>query len=655
VQNFHFDFSTIGNLAYRADANAGVGERLTAAGAYDAQNRLTSVQRIAHTADHTSGAVQATTSFTYNALGNLLTKGGITGTYNYAATPQTSCPAGYTTTPGPHAVRRTGSSSTNYRHYCYDRNGNQTQGWNYVLNRQRTQTWTSYNLPASITENGTSIAFSYGADRQRFRQVNGFTGTTTIYVEGLFDREVTGALVNDVHYILANGQAVATFSSRSDAVTSTRYLHRDHVGSVTHVTNETGTLVDSFAYDAWGARRNPSNWQDYAGQPPAPLLRQPQFTGHEGLHDVGIVHMNGRIYDPKLGRVLSADPFVQFAGDGQSYNRYSYALNNPLAYTDPSGFLAERVCFLSGCGAAGSARVGAIGSGSSRPAIGVTRTMWFGGGWSGGFSVPLYNSGWGAGTTCPSGMLCQSGESGSRASTPDLTIWMSTPGSTVTYTPYAGLIADDTGESSGGALASSTIAGYEQRVITVSAYTPSIWEDLYYSDFYLVSRSMRLFEAANSSIVELFTGEQRGWLTGREPTPELSNTVTTASVVTAPFGLLPKVGGTIALTSSKDIIQYVAGGEAAKGIQHLQRFLSRAERGLLTNAKTRAMAIGTAVHRATDSALGELFPGRFEYYANRGMDFVDKTTGELVELTTRAQQAYKQWKYGVSAESVATC
>ncbi len=96
-------------------------------------------------------------------------------------------------------------------------------------------------------------------DRQRFRQVNGFTGTTTIYVEGLFDREATGALVNDVHYIVANGQAVATFSS-SNAVTSTRYLHRDHVSSVT---NEAGTLVDTLAYDAWGARRNPSNWQDW--------------------------------------------------------------------------------------------------------------------------------------------------------------------------------------------------------------------------------------------------------------------------------------------------------------------------------------------------------------------------------------------------------
>jgi hypothetical protein len=72
-------------------------------------------------------------------------------------------------------------------------------------------------LPASITENSTSITFAYGADRQRFGQVNGFTGTMTICVEGLFDREVTGATVNDVHYIMANGQAVATFASRNYA------------------------------------------------------------------------------------------------------------------------------------------------------------------------------------------------------------------------------------------------------------------------------------------------------------------------------------------------------------------------------------------------------------------------------------------------------
>lgn len=61
------------------------------------------------------------------------------------------------------------------------------------------------------------------------------------------------------------------------------------------------------------------------------------FTDHEGLTDFGLVHMNGRIYDPVVGRFLTADPFVGDANDGQEYNRYSYVANNPLGGTDPSG------------------------------------------------------------------------------------------------------------------------------------------------------------------------------------------------------------------------------------------------------------------------------------------------------------------------------
>ncbi len=53
--------------------------------------------------------------------------------------------------------------------------------------------------------------------------------------------------------------------------------------------------------------------------------------------------MNGRVYDPQLGRFLSADPFVQLPANSQSYNRYSYALNNPLKYTDPSGYFFGKV------------------------------------------------------------------------------------------------------------------------------------------------------------------------------------------------------------------------------------------------------------------------------------------------------------------------
>ena len=49
--------------------------------------------------------------------------------------------------------------------------------------------------------------------------------------------------------------------------------------------------------------------------------------------------MNGRIYDPTLGRFLQADPHIQAPMNSQNYNRYSYVLNNPMSYTDPSGYL----------------------------------------------------------------------------------------------------------------------------------------------------------------------------------------------------------------------------------------------------------------------------------------------------------------------------
>src|SRR5690606_31734198 len=62
------------------------------------------------------------------------------------------------------------------------------------------------------------------------------------------------------------------------------------------------------------------------------------FTGHRQMDALGIVHMKGRIYDPTLGRFLQADPFVQEPKNSQNYNRYSYVLNNPMSYTDPSGY-----------------------------------------------------------------------------------------------------------------------------------------------------------------------------------------------------------------------------------------------------------------------------------------------------------------------------
>ncbi len=71
------------------------------------------------------------------------------------------------------------------------------------------------------------------------------------------------------------------------------------------------------------------------------------YTSHEHLDKVNLINMpacrtlgrNGRLYDPLTARMLSPDPFVQNASSTQNFNRYSYCMNNPLKYTDPSGYL----------------------------------------------------------------------------------------------------------------------------------------------------------------------------------------------------------------------------------------------------------------------------------------------------------------------------
>jgi len=105
------------------------------------------------------------------------------------------------------------------------------------------------------------------------------------------------------------------------------------------------------SFDAFGARRDAINWQDisdsivtagfgvFSNSGVGPVTTR-GFTGHEMADEVGIIHMNGRIYDPKLARFLQADPFVQSPTDTQMLNRYSYTRNNPLNATDPSGYLS---------------------------------------------------------------------------------------------------------------------------------------------------------------------------------------------------------------------------------------------------------------------------------------------------------------------------
>lgn len=113
------------------------------------------------------------------------------------------------------------------------------------------------------------------------------------------------------------------------------YIHSDYLGSVNFISNSAGAVVQETGFDAWGRQRNASNWT-YNSLPALKFERG--YTFHEQLDAFELVNMNGRMYDPVIGRFLSPDPMTPSAENLQNFNRYSYVLNNPLKYTDPSGY-----------------------------------------------------------------------------------------------------------------------------------------------------------------------------------------------------------------------------------------------------------------------------------------------------------------------------
>jgi RHS repeat-associated protein len=123
---------------------------------------------------------------------------------------------------------------------------------------------------------------------------------------------------------------------KEGANTTYYYLLRDYLGNITHLVNTSNSVVSEYTFGAWGRRRDKDTWSyTLSGEPD--LLAGRGFTSHEWLPWFNLYNMNGRLYDPVVGRFLSADNYVQMADFTQSFNRYSYCLNNPLKFTDPSG------------------------------------------------------------------------------------------------------------------------------------------------------------------------------------------------------------------------------------------------------------------------------------------------------------------------------
>src|SRR5579864_8280800 len=135
------------------------------------------------------------------------------------------------------------------------------------------------------------------------------------------------------------GSRLAIYTRRTDSTTATYYATSDHLGSSDLVMDSAANVLTRESFTPFGGRRG-SNWQGAPSSADYTAFgntTRKGFTGHEMLDSVNLVHMNGRVYDSFLGRVLSADSVIQSLGASQSVNPYAYAWNDPLKYTDPTG------------------------------------------------------------------------------------------------------------------------------------------------------------------------------------------------------------------------------------------------------------------------------------------------------------------------------
>ncbi len=302
----NFDHKT-GNLLSR-QRNLGIAELFS----YDNLDRLTTVKKSKNTIiinpdlrDSKIGLPVPKTvmSVTYGPGGNILSKTGV-GNYTYNDAFK------------PHAVVSVDNDSA------------------LIPASALSTVFNDLNKISSIEDEGEGnrMIFRYGPDEQRwYSQLTKGRRTirSTVYA-GNYEKIIEEGITREFYYLDGGTVLVREWDILRPYVAFT-----DHLGSILSVVDAGGEKVFDASYDAWGRQSVTLNRIGlYRG-----------YTGHEMIPEFGIINMNGRLYDPVLGRFFSPDNYVQLPDFSQSYNRYSYCLNNPLKYTDPSGEFIEFIAF----------------------------------------------------------------------------------------------------------------------------------------------------------------------------------------------------------------------------------------------------------------------------------------------------------------------
>ena len=316
VQDLSYQWDIVGNLEQRTDNSTSTA--LVETFGYDGLNRLTH-----------SAVGERTDRYAYDGLGNITSKTGV-GTYTYGQNGA-----------GIHAVTHTSIGDISYQ---YDANGNMISG------DGRTLEYSTFDKPVRIQKNGHTTEFQYDINRSRFKRVDTDKNSDTTVTRYVGNVEfITRPSGNREVKRYINGVVIDTTTTRADSTTisSVQLLFKDHLGSVhTIMDGNSMTVLQRQSFDPFGLRRDPTNWQALLEEQLSLFNTQYTtrgFTGHEQLDEVGLIHMNGRVYDAKLGRFLQADPFIQAVGNTQNFNRYSYLNNNPLNAVDPSGYFFKKL------------------------------------------------------------------------------------------------------------------------------------------------------------------------------------------------------------------------------------------------------------------------------------------------------------------------
>lgn len=357
AQDLTYAYDNVGNVLSIVDASD-TNARKTITYGYDDLYRLISAT--------TSGAPNGTNytqTYSYDAVGNIHAKSD-QGTYSYEGNAGNSYA-------NPHAVTRVDNGLGAPTTFQYDRNGNLTSTSNDLLNK-----WDYNNRMVQTILGEQVMTYGYDQNGQRVKYSNGFT--TTVYPSRYYNISKSRVVVNPgkqpvdnaVKHIFIGEQLVATIKGTLHPAVYA--VHTDHLSGSSVISNSSGQIEELTDYYPFGDIRLEENRGAFT--------EQRKFTGHELDAETGLTYMDARYYSAPLARFTSQDPIFlevgssiffarfptnwrysdttgrpgektdplttaleQYLANPQNLNAYSYALNDPVKYTDPNGESASGI------------------------------------------------------------------------------------------------------------------------------------------------------------------------------------------------------------------------------------------------------------------------------------------------------------------------